>query len=197
MKYDIIIAGVGGQGILTIATVLGRATVEKGWRLKQAEVHGMSQRGGAVQSHVRMADREIYSDVIPRGQADMILSMEPMESLRYMEWLQDDGWVITCADAVENISEYPDTEAIYAEIRKWKRHILLEGLRIAGEAGSSRALNMVMLGAAAAMVPLEPADLHSAITQQFGPKGQNILDTNIKAFNTALEFAQQRKNMIE
>ena len=87
MKTDIILCGVGGQGILSIATVLGQAATASGLYLKQAEVHGMSQRGGDVQSNLRLSTERIWSDLIPKGQADLIISMEPMEALRYLPYL--------------------------------------------------------------------------------------------------------------
>ena len=92
---NIILSGVGGQGILTIAAVLDTASLNQNLYVKQAEVHGMSQRGGAVQSHVRISDKIIYSDLIPLGKADMILSVEPMELLRYLPYLKPEGWLIT------------------------------------------------------------------------------------------------------
>ena len=95
MKKDIILAGVGGQGILSIATVIGQAALAEGWYLKQAEVHGMSQRGGEVQSHLRISTEPIWSDLIPQGKADIILSLEPLEALRYVPWLAPEGCVVT------------------------------------------------------------------------------------------------------
>ena len=84
MKQDIILSGVGGQGILSIATIIGEAATQAGLTLKQAEVHGMSQRGGDVQSNLRTSSDEILSDLIPQGAADIIISLEPMEALRYV-----------------------------------------------------------------------------------------------------------------
>ena len=112
MKRDIILSGVGGQGILSIATVIGRAALAEGLQIKQAEVHGMSQRGGDVQSNLRISSSAIRSDLIPRGAADLIVSMEPMEALRYLPWLADDGWVITGITPLINIPNYPEGEAL-------------------------------------------------------------------------------------
>ena len=88
MRKDIILSGVGGQGILTIATIIGEAATVAGLNLKQAEVHGMSQRGGDVQSNLRLSDETIHSDLISLGEADLIISMEPMEALRYLPYLE-------------------------------------------------------------------------------------------------------------
>jgi indolepyruvate ferredoxin oxidoreductase, beta subunit len=112
MKTDIILAGVGGQGILTIAATIGMAAVNKNLYLKQAEVHGMSQRGGDVQSNLRISDKPIYSDLIAKGCADIILSVEPMEALRYLPYLKKGGYVITNIVPFKNIPDYPETESI-------------------------------------------------------------------------------------
>ncbi len=138
MKNDIILAGVGGQGILSIAAIIGYAAVQSNLYLKQAEVHGMSQRGGDVQSHLRLSSDEIASDLIPEGKADMIISVEPMESLRYLPYLHKEGWLITNTEPYVNIPNYPDTEEVMAEIRKLPRHVALEAEKMADEAGSKK-----------------------------------------------------------
>ena len=103
MKTDIILSGVGGQGILSIATIIGEAATRMGLTLKQAEVHGMSQRGGDVQSILRLSDGPIASDLIPFGSADLILSLEPMEALRYLPYLSQEGWFISSSAPFKNI----------------------------------------------------------------------------------------------
>ena len=126
MKLDIILAGVGGQGILSIATVIGYAAVESGLSLKQAEVHGMSQRGGDVQSHLRISDKTIYSDLVPEGAADIILSVEPMESLRYIPYLSPEGWLVTNTTPYKNIANYPDLDAVLKEVDKVPQHVAID-----------------------------------------------------------------------
>lgn len=108
MKKDIILCGVGGQGILSIATVIGEAATKAGLYLKQAEVHGMSQRGGDVQSNLRLSTETIWSDLIPQGGADVVISMEPMESLRYLPYLAKTGVIVTSCKPFINIPNYPD-----------------------------------------------------------------------------------------
>src|SRR5690606_26032269 len=103
MKTDIILAGDGGQGILSIAAILGAASIIEYLYLKQAETHGMSQRGGEVVSHLRISDLPVYSDLIPMGTADIILSVEPLESLRYLPYLKKDGTVVTNTTEFRNI----------------------------------------------------------------------------------------------
>lgn len=196
MKYDIILAGVGGQGILSIATVLGRAALKAGCHLKQAEVHGMAQRGGAVQSHFRISSEPIHSDVIAHASANMILSMEPMEGLRYLSWLSPDGWLITNETPVENIPDYPALGDIKKEISLCTRSILFDGNAIAKEAGSARALNMAVLGAASGFIPLEENVIKEAIQDQFANKGDAVVKTNIDAFTAARDYAEKiRKEM--
>jgi indolepyruvate ferredoxin oxidoreductase beta subunit len=181
MKRDIILAGVGGQGILSIAAVIGMAAVESGLHLKQAEVHGMSQRGGAVQSHLRISDSPISSDLIPEGSCDMILSVEPMEALRYLPFLAKDGWVVTSSKTFENIDDYPPQDALLKEIRKLKNHIILDAFAIAREIGSQKVSNMVMLGAASDYLGLTRESLEGALDTLFSRKGADVVELNIKA----------------
>ena len=146
MKTDIILSGVGGQGILSIAAVIGDAAVNNGLYMKQAEVHGMSQRGGDVQSNLRISDAPIASDLIPLGKVDLIISLEPMEALRYLPYLSKEGWLVTNSVPFINIPNYPEPEQVMAEIDKLPRKIVLDVEKIAKEVGSARAANIVMLG---------------------------------------------------
>jgi indolepyruvate ferredoxin oxidoreductase beta subunit len=181
MKRDIILAGVGGQGILSIAAVIGMAAVESGLCLKQAEVHGMSQRGGAVQSHLRISDRPIASDLIPMGNCDMILSVEPMEALRYLPFLAKEGWIITSSKPFRNIDDYPEEDALFGEIRKVKNHLIVDAHTMAAELGSQKVSNMVMLGAASEFLPLDQVYLEGALHILFGRKGETVVTLNIEA----------------
>lgn len=191
MKKDFILAGVGGQGILSISTIIGTAAVNNGLFLKQAEVHGMSQRGGDVHSNLRISDKEIASDLIPEGQADMIISVEPMESLRYLPMLAPNGWLITNTTPHINIPEYPELDDILAEIEKVPNHITIEADTIAKDLGSKRSANMVILGAAAPFLGLEYDDLKNAISQIFKRKGQDVIDINLKALQAGFDFSQK------
>ena len=181
MKCDIILAGVGGQGILTIAATIGLAAVEENLFLKQAEVHGMSQRGGDVQSHLRLSDREIHSDLIPHGKADLIISVEPMEALRYLPWLSSGGWVVTSSVPYVNIPDYPEPGAIMAELDKTGHSIVLDADSIAKDLGSSRSGNMVILGAASSFISMPFVTLENAVRQLFSRKGDEVVELNLKA----------------
>ena len=194
MKKDIILSGVGGQGILTIATVIGMAALSEGLQLKQAEVHGMSQRGGDVQSHLRLSSEPIASDLIPEGMADMILSVEPLESLRYFNMLnKDSGWLVTSINPYKNINNYPDVEDVLAEIWKLPRHITLDADQIAKELGSVKAANIVVLGAASPFLELKYESLEKAIQNLFGKKGESIINLNLNALSKGREIADQKR----
>ena len=194
MKQDIILAGVGGQGILSIATIIGSAALEQGLHLKQAEVHGMSQRGGDVQSNLRLSSAPIHSDLIPRGGADVVVSLEPMEALRYLPWLSREGWIITNTTPFVNIPDYPEMERVKAEFDKLPHVIALDVDAIAREIGSPRSANMVLLGATAAVLSILDADkLREGIRRIFGRKGEDVVEVNIKAFDAGLQFSLKNK----
>jgi indolepyruvate ferredoxin oxidoreductase, beta subunit len=192
MKTDIILAGVGGQGILTIAATIGMAAVNKNLYLKQAEVHGMSQRGGDVQSNLRISDKPIYSDLIAKGCADIILSVEPMEALRYLPYLKKGGFVITNTVPFKNIPDYPETETILETINKLPNKVALDADQIAKDTGNARASNIVMLGAAAPFLGLSIEDLEGGIKALFGRKGEEIVEMNIKALHAGYDFAKSK-----
>jgi len=187
MKNDIIISGVGGQGILSIAATIGLAAVANNLYLKQSEVHGMSQRGGDVQSHLRLSDKPVASDLIPYGKADLIISVEPMESLRYLPWLSKDGWIVTNSTPMINIPDYPEISDILAEIKKIKNNIVIDADDIAREAGSSRAGNIVILGAASPFIQIPYASLEDAVRKLFEKKGEEIVEINLKALKAGRE----------
>ena len=192
MKQDIILAGVGGQGILSIATVIGSAALQQGLYIKQAEVHGMSQRGGDVQSNLRLSSDPIFSDLIPRGGADLIVSLEPLEALRYIPYLAPEGWIITNTVPFQNIPDYPSMDQVMGELDKLPRVIAIDVDAIAKEVGSPRSANMVLLGATAAVLNiLDPDKLREGIRRIFGRKGEAIVEANIKAFDAGLASAQK------
>ncbi len=192
MKKDIIISGVGGQGALTIATTIGLAALSEGLQLKQSEVHGMSQRGGDVQSHLRISSNPIASDLIPEGKADMILSVEPMEALRYFNMLnRESGWVVSSINPFNNIPNYPNLDDVLAEIKKLPRNITVDSDKIAKDQGSVKAANIVMLGAASPYLGLKYSSFEKAIRQLFGKKGKEIVQLNLKALKAGRDFAEK------
>ncbi|MDI3526164.1 MAG: indolepyruvate ferredoxin oxidoreductase, beta subunit [Tenuifilum sp.] len=193
MKNDIILAGVGGQGILSIAAAIGLAAVNSNMYIKQAEVHGMSQRGGDVQSHLRISDKPIASDLIPAGKADMIISVEPMEGLRYLPFLGENGWLVTNITPFNNIPDYPEADALMAKIKEVKKHIAIDADALAKEAGSSRASNIVMLGAASLFLDIPFEKIEEGIRQLFGRKGDEIVELNLKALRMGREFSEKNR----
>lgn len=187
MQKNILIAGVGGQGILTIASIIDLAAMNLGLNLKQAEVHGMSQRGGAVESHLRISSKEIFSDLIPMGKADLILSIEPMESLRYLPFLSPDGIIVTATEPYENINKYPDLQELLKSIQNSASSMLVEAKSIAKEAGSPRVYNIALLGAASPYIGIDSEELEKAIEMFFERKGDKIVTMNLKAFRLGKE----------
>lgn len=190
MKTDIVLAGVGGQGILSIATILGAAALKENLYIKQAEVHGMSQRGGDVQSNLRISSSPIASDLIPTGAADLIVSLEPMESLRYVQWLKPQGWIVTSTAPFVNIPEYPEMSTLEAELNEWPNTVAFDMDEVAKEVATVRSSNMVLLGAAAPFIELEVEKIEDGIRTVFGAKGEKIVNSNIAAFRAGLEYTR-------
>ena len=191
MKKDIILCGVGGQGILSIATIIGEAATKAGLHLKQAEVHGMSQRGGDVQSNLRLSTDPIWSDLIPEGKADVVISMEPMESLRYLPYLAETGTIVTSSKPFINIPNYPDEATLQAELDALPSVVKLDIDSVAKEAGNPRGANMVLLGMAAPYIGiLSVEQLRNAISVIFARKGEVIVESNLKAFDMGVEASK-------
>ncbi len=189
MKTDIILAGVGGQGILTIAAAIGFASLHENKYVKQSEVHGMSQRGGEVQSHLRISDKPIASDLIPLGNADLILSVEPMEALRYLPYLTENGWVVANSVPFENIPDYPSIERIKKEFDTLTNSIWIDAEELAKSCHSPKSSNIVMLGAASEYIGLGFDSLKAGIEQVFSRKGKNVVDDNIRALEAGRQFS--------
>jgi len=186
MKYDVILAGVGGQGVLSVAACIAAGAMQDALSVRQSEVHGMAQRGGAVLAHLRLADREIASDLIPRGAADMVLGMDPLESLRYLAYLAPGGVLVTAVDPFNNIPDYPPVEELLAAVRRLPRHRLVDAASLAQAAGSARAGNMVLVGAAAGFLPVSRGGLEEAIRALFAGKGEEVVAANLAAFTAGL-----------
>jgi indolepyruvate ferredoxin oxidoreductase beta subunit len=182
MKYDIILAGVGGQGVLSLSGIIALSALEEGYYAKQSEVHGMAQRGGAVSANLRLSDKRIASGLVPRGSASLILSMEPLESLRYIEYLSPGGAIIASSDPIINIPNYPPMSELFEKILSFPGAILVDGARLAKNAGAPKASNMVMAGAASHLLPISVETMERFIGTVFRKKGDKVVETNIKAF---------------
>ena len=185
MKKDIILCGVGGQGILSVATIIGEAATKADLNLKQAEVHGMSQRGGDVQSNLRLSTETIYSDLIQKGSADIIISMEPMEALRYVPYLAKDGVIVTSNKPFVIIPNYPDEQALFDELKALPNNVIMLDIEVvAKDAGSARSANVVLLGMAAKYIGIISAEaLRDAVATIFARKGEKVVEANLKAFD--------------
>lgn len=190
MKCDIIIDGVGGQGVLSVAAIIAAAAQKAGLEAVQSEVHGMSQRGGAVIAHLRLADHPIHSGTIGRGQADLIISMEPMEALRYVEYLSPAGALLAASEPVVNIPDYPDLDEVHASVRRVSGSLLVDAVALAKQAGAARAANVVMVGAAMHLLPLRAEHVEEVIRDAFGRKGDKIVQANLDAFALGQEAAR-------
>ena len=192
MKIDIILCGVGGMGALSSAAIISKAALSTGMYMKQAETHGMSQRGGDVQSHLRLSDQPIASDLIPEGECDIILSVEPMEALRYLPFLnKETGWIITNQNPFVNIPNYPDLDAVLGEVKKIKNHILFDADKIAKEVNNPKGTNMVVLGAASKYLRIDIEKLEDAVRSIFGKKGDAVVDANISALRAGRAVADK------
>ncbi len=191
MKTDIILSGVGGQGILSIATIIGEAATRTGLALKQAEVHGMSQRGGDVQSNLRLSDAPIASDLIALGTADMIISLEPMEALRYLPYLSKDGWIITSSAPFKNIPNYPDEQTLADELKAQPHLVSLDVEGLAKENQMPKSANVILLGAAASFLKiLDPVTLRESVGRIFASKGEEVVNMNYRAFDIGHEYVK-------
>ncbi|MCL2479319.1 MAG: indolepyruvate oxidoreductase subunit beta [Treponema sp.] len=190
MKYDVILSGVGGQGVLSVAAIIAQSAVEVNLQVRQSEVHGMAQRGGAVLAHLRISDKTIAGDLVPKGSADLILSMEPLESLRYAAWLSSTGALVSAADPLINIPNYPGITEILETLKTFPVCKIVEAAALAKEAGMMRSVNMVMVGAASAFLPIDSKILESTIQKIFGSKDAATVNANIKAFNLGRNAAK-------
>ncbi len=187
VKVDILLCGVGGQGVLSAASIITKAAMQAGFQARQSEVHGMAQRGGSVTAHLRISDKTIESDLIPRRSADLLLGLEPIESLRYLDYLAKDGIVVTSVDPVKNIPNYPAEEFYMAKIRALPEYVAIPAQKIALEAGSERAANMVMVGAVSNVIPIDEEYFKDAVKDEYASKGEKITGINLIAFELGRE----------
>lgn len=194
MTFNIVLAGVGGQGVLSLAALVAKAALADRLSVRQSEIHGMAQRGGAVSAHLRLGDGPIAGDLIPSGEADLILSMEPLESLRYLAFLKPEGRIVTAAEPVVNIPVYPDKEAVEEQIQRQPGSLVLEIQAMARSCGSAKAANMVLVGAASVFFPLHVESLKAAMAELFRTKGEAVRLANEKAFDLGRGLAESRRN---
>lgn len=196
MKCDIVLAGVGGQGVLSIAAIISASALRAGLHAVQSEVHGMSQRGGAVSAHLRLSNEPIHSSTIGKGCADVLISMEPLESLRYLDMLKSTATVLTSTEPVENFAAYPDLQGVLAKVRELPRVRLIDASRVARDAGNMKSANMVMVGAALDLLPIAATVIEDFIRETFAPKGEKMVDANLKAFASGRDIAAGNREAV-
>jgi indolepyruvate ferredoxin oxidoreductase beta subunit len=190
MRCDIVLSGVGGQGVLSVAALIAQAALRDGFQVKQSETHGMAQRGGAVTAQLRIADGPIWSDLVPLGSADLILSMEPIEGFRYLRYLAPRGTLVTASEPVVNIPDYPPIEEVREHVRRIDRSVLVDADKLAKEAGLARAANVVLVGAASHVLPVRPETLEAVIREGFAAKGPQVVEANLRAFRSGREASK-------
>ncbi|MCK6480139.1 MAG: indolepyruvate oxidoreductase subunit beta [Planctomycetaceae bacterium] len=190
MRYDIILAGVGGQGVLSVASLVAAGALRGGYHVKQSEVHGMAQRGGSVLAHLRMGSRPVHSDIVPVGGADLVLGMEPIEALRHLPYLSAGGAIVTAVEPVRNMASYPDLEGILGKLRSLPKAFLVDAGDLARRAGSPKTVNVVMVGAASHLLPIFPGRLEETIREAFAAKGEETVEMNLRAFRLGREAVE-------
>lgn len=185
MITNVLIAGVGGQGIILLSDVLGRAAIRSGLGVRGSETHGMAQRGGSVVAHVRLGDAK--SPLIPRGRAEYLLALEPLEALRYLDYLAEHCQAVISttplppASVHGTVAGYPGVELILQELSRYAEVHPVDALSLAKRAGSVLTANVVMLGALSALrgFPLKEEILKESIAQRVPPK---TVEMNLTAF---------------
>jgi indolepyruvate ferredoxin oxidoreductase beta subunit len=177
---------------LSLSAIIALSALEHGFYAKQSEIHGMAQRGGAVHANLRISDERIPSALIPRAAASMILSLEPVESLRYLEYLSRDGILITSTDPVANIPDYPPMDDLLKKIASLPNAVLVDGARLAKKAGAPRSSNMVIAGAASHVLPFNAAIIENSIRNMFKRKGDRMVEVNLKAFRSGQQAFTDR-----
>ena len=189
MIRDFVLAGVGGQGVISLGALLAAAGRSDGLVVQVAEVHGMAQRGGAVQASLRLSDEPIHGALIPEGTARGILSTEPLEGLRYLHYLAPDGVLVTATEPEINIPDYPPIAELHARLRGLPGAVLVDAGRLAREAGSRKATNVVLAGAASPYLPIRFATLEAELRRAFARKGQAVVEMNLRALHAGREAA--------
>ena len=185
MKLDVLMTGVGGQGIILSSDVMGEAAMAAGYDVKKTDVHGMAQRGGSVTSHVRIAER-VSSPLISEGEADLLLGFEKLEGIRYAGFLKPGGIAIINNHALPPLSvslgleRYPTDEEIGQVVRqRTQQFYYVPATRLAAELGDVRALNMLLIGCASVFTPFETSVWRDTVNRLVPPK---VRELNVAAF---------------
>lgn len=189
MKADVVLCGVGGQGVLTVAGLLAEAARRRGLHVRQGEIHGMSQRGGAVEATLRMSDAPIAGPQIGRGRVDLLIATEPLEALRNVDRLAPSGVAVAATDPVDDIDGYPDLDELLDRLRALPRAVLVPAGALARKAGAVKAANVVVVGAALPFLPLDAEGVESVIRDAFAARGERLVEANLAALAAGLGHA--------
>ena len=201
MEYQIFLAGVGGQGILSVTDILCNAAIDLGFKVRGSETHGMSQRGGSVFSNVRFGN--IYSPLIMERDSDVLIGFEPTETLRYARYVKPTGIILVNAHPIPSPnftlskSSYPEINSILTALKTYSPNVIpINATKIASSLGMPIVQNIVMLGALSAItgLPLKEESLISALKKQFKPKHFNL---NLKAFKLGKEACDTKNANIK
>ena len=190
MIKNVVLAGVGGQGILSIAYCICKAALNRAHQIKQSEVHGMAQRGGNVESHVRFSDTGIPSALIPKGQADLIIAVEPVEALRHEDYLRPDGHMVSSVKPIMNFDGYPELPGLLKRIAQVDNHVLLNSKHLATVAGNARVENIIILGAASDRLGLRLDEFDTVLEELFTSKGERVVQANQRALRIGRRAAE-------
>ena len=180
--FGVIVAGVGGQGAITLAQLVLGAAWKSGFFVHQSEVHGMSQRGGSVNAHILFDKKEVSSPVVMEGAGNLLIGMEPLETLRYLSLLRKDAEVVSSVIPIKNMAEYPDVDKILSELKSVPGVTLVDTDKYSKELSNKKAGNIILLGIASKHMPISKKMWHEVIKERFEGKGEKIIDKNIEAF---------------
>ena len=190
-EFDLVIVGVGGQGAILASDIVGKAAVNAGLPVMAAETHGMAQRGGSVENHVRLDCR--YGSLIPQGRADAVLALEPAEALRAVDYLSPDGVIVVNTNPLLPITvlsgsaDYPAVDDMLSELEgRCKRLVAVDADSLAVQAGHPLTTNVVMIGAVSSFLPLDVQSLEDSISSLVPPK---TVDVNLAAFRLGRKAA--------
>lgn len=180
--HGIILSGVGGQGVLSLAQILLEALRRSGLHTLQSEIHGMSQRGGSVHAQVCYAEAPLSSPIIDEGCADLLIALEPLEALRYVSMLRLNGALVVSEEPQTDMAGYPPLEDIYAALKAVPGAHLVDTEDLARRLNHRQAGGMALLGMASRFLPVDDAVWREVIAQRFEAKGPRITEKNLEAF---------------
>lgn len=193
--YGLVVAGVGGQGALTIAQIILGAAWMDGYHVLQSEVHGMSQRGGEVSAHIIFSKDPVMSPTIEEGDADLLLGLEPLETLRHLTYLKKEANIITSITTIENMENYPTSKKILNLLKSIDGVIMIDSDLIAEEIHFSHGGNITLLGYASNYLPVNGEVWDKAIKERFKNKGNKIVDKNLLAFKTGKKLISNENSV--